>query len=174
MKKHSADKVEELKSMLKGHKDSAPHAHVKKHAEHGDATDKKKTEDLSAKLALAEETSKKNYDTLLRTVAEFENYKKRMDREMQGFAKYVHEPLIGDLVNVIDDLERVESHIPEHASKESKAIGEGVKIVHKSLQKVFDKYGLKTVEAKKGMQFNPSFTKLWRMFLIRNINPAKY
>src|SRR5689334_16420917 len=45
-------------------------------------------------------------DKYIRLVAEFDNARKRMDREKQEFVKYANEGLIIDFLNVLDDLER--------------------------------------------------------------------
>ena len=103
----------------------------------------------------AEEEAKKHYDQLLRVMAEFDNYKKRIARENEELLKYAQEPLLGELAGIIDDLDRVESHMPENATPEAKAIGDGVALVHKNLQKILDKYGLKAVETE-GKKFDPA------------------
>ena len=45
-------------------------------------------------------------DRVLRVLAEFENYKKRMNRQMEEYRKYANEALLKELLSVVDNLER--------------------------------------------------------------------
>ena len=54
---------------------------------------------------LKEELEKKN-DILLRTAAEFDNYKKRTERERAGIAEYARAGIIKKLLPIIDNIER--------------------------------------------------------------------
>ena len=146
------DKVSELKDLLKKKRETEKKiAERKDHVEnHKSAkprmSSNEENDKIIARLTKAEEEVKKHYDHLLRVIAEFENYKKRVSKENEEFAKFVHEPLLNDLVSIIDDFERVENHVDENDPPAAKAILDGVLMVHKGLQKVLDKYGLKQVE----------------------------
>ncbi|MBI5144949.1 MAG: nucleotide exchange factor GrpE, partial [Candidatus Omnitrophica bacterium] len=59
-------------------------------------------------LKLKEEQgkAKEYWDKLLRLQAEFENTRKRLEKEKQDFVKFANEGLILELLNILDDLER--------------------------------------------------------------------
>src|SRR3990167_6137406 len=52
------------------------------------------------------EKSKEYYDRLLRLQAEFDNNRKRLDKEKLDFVKFANEGIILELLNILDDLER--------------------------------------------------------------------
>ena len=60
---------------------------------------------LAERNKLQAELEKKN-DLLLRTAAEFDNYKKRTDREKTGIAEYARAGIIKKLLPIIDNVER--------------------------------------------------------------------
>src|SRR5262249_43606676 len=67
-------------------------------------------EQLRQKLQEADETARANYDRFLRERAELENFRKRMQREKVEALRYACEPLIRDLLPVVDNLERAAAH----------------------------------------------------------------
>jgi molecular chaperone GrpE len=112
--------------------------------------DKKKkdgTQELKDQLA-----SEK--DRVLRLSAEFENYKKRSQREINDFKKFANESIFRQLLSVVDNLERAISTAQEH-SEESKLF-EGVELTHKEIIKLFETFNVKPVEAE-NEAFDPNF-----------------
>lgn len=93
-------------------------------------------------------------DRLLRLNAEFDNYKKRSSREMADFKKFANEMIFKDLLTVVDNLER--AIVSGEESTETNPILEGVKLTHKEILKIFQKFNVKTVEAE-GKPFDPSY-----------------
>ena len=79
-------------------------------------------------------------DKYLRLQAEFENFRKRMEREKADFLKYSMENFFKELLPVIDNFELA----LESAKKASDLEGfsEGVKLIHKQLQDILQKEGL--------------------------------
>jgi molecular chaperone GrpE len=104
-------------------------------------------EELSDQLRAAEEEARGHYDKLLRVMAEFENFKKRMQREHEDLARFANEKLLADLLPALDDLDRVLDHIPIDASEEVRTIASGIEIVRKALTATLAKYGLQEVAA---------------------------
>lgn len=106
--------------------------------------------------ALREKAAKADeyYDRWLRTAADFENYKKRAERERNDILKYAHEEIMSDLIVVLDNFERALK--AAEASADSKQVIDGVKLIRKQLLAVLQKYGLRPVEAI-GKPFNPEF-----------------
>ena len=89
-------------------------------------------------------------DRLLRLAADFENYKKRAARERQEYVALANERLIGELLPILDDLERALAAAEEHQEAQ---LEEGVRLVHRSLAGLLERHGVKPIET--GGQFDP-------------------
>jgi len=90
-------------------------------------------------------------DKYLRLYAEFENYKKRVNKDKEELVKYGNENLLYDLLPVIDNLEMA----LQHASNDvSSGLVQGVEITLKELRKTLEKFGLAPIEAH-GKPFDP-------------------
>ncbi len=90
-------------------------------------------------------------DQLLRTFAEFENYKRRNEQEKTNLIKFGGESIIKDLLSIVDDFERSLSAAEKTSDPE--AIKEGIRLVHTNLQKMLEMRGVKSVEST-GKKFN--------------------
>ncbi len=109
---------------------------------------------LENKFIKAEEDVKLSHDRLLRATAEFDNYKKRSERELSEFRKFANERLIKDLLPVMDNLERaIESSTEDTANS---GIIEGVKMTLAEIYKVLESFNLKCLESE-GKEFDPNF-----------------
>lgn len=93
-------------------------------------------------------------DRALRLSAEFENYKKRTQREINDFKKFANESIFRQLLSVVDNLERAISAAQENS--EESALFEGVKLTHKDIIKLFETFNVKPVEAE-NKPFDPNF-----------------
>jgi molecular chaperone GrpE len=93
-------------------------------------------------------------DKYLRLYAEFENYKRRVQKDREELLKYGVEPLIVELLTVIDNLEMALEHAGNEASLES--LKEGVDLTLKELRKILNKHGVSEIEAV-GKPFDPEF-----------------
>ncbi len=89
-------------------------------------------------------------DRLLRQRAEFENYRKQLDREKEEFSKCANEKLIIEMLNIADDLERA---VQEYKKKDPEA-AEGIELIHRNLMKILERYGVKHIESV-GKKFDP-------------------
>jgi molecular chaperone GrpE len=94
------------------------------------------------------------YDRLLRKTAEFDNYRKRTDRERQQLAEAAAADLIKDLLPLVDDLERALK--ADAGSDADAAIRRGVELIHKQLIETLRKRGVTPIEAL-GQDFDPHF-----------------
>jgi len=121
----------------------------------GKKTDSKGEQEMAAKLEAAEKEAGANYDRFLRISAEFENYKKRKDREATDFRKYAHEALVKELLPVVDNLERAVETSADHEDAVN-CILEGVDMTLKEILKVFEKFAVKAVDAV-GNPFDPTY-----------------
>lgn len=84
-------------------------------------------------------------DRFLRTAAEFENYKKRSEKERAMWIANAQSSLLQDLIEVVDDFDRA---FTLRSSDAQQALA-GFELIYKSLQKLLEKYGvseMKTVE----------------------------
>lgn len=93
-------------------------------------------------------------DQLMRIAADFENYKRRQDREKEELAKFAGQQLLTNLLPVIDNFERALQ--TETKAEELETFVEGVRMIHKQLIDVLKKSGAEPIEAV-GQPFNPEF-----------------
>jgi molecular chaperone GrpE len=94
------------------------------------------------------------YDLLLRKTAEFENYRKRTDRERQTLSESAAAHLIEELLPLVDDLERALKADP--GTEGADAYRRGVELIHKQLIEVLRKRGVRPIEAV-GADFDPYY-----------------
>ncbi|MEW6068568.1 MAG: nucleotide exchange factor GrpE [Nitrospirota bacterium] len=91
-------------------------------------------------------------DKYLRLYAEFENYKKRVNKDKEELVRYANESLLYDLLPVIDNLEMALKHSSDNISD---GLVQGVEITLKELIKTLEKFGLSVIEAN-GKPFDPA------------------
>jgi molecular chaperone GrpE len=91
-------------------------------------------------------------DRHLRLAAEFDNYRKRIERDRQTLVARLQVDLVSSLLDVIDDLERV-ADVGSGASAE--AVAEGVRLVEKKFLTILAAAGLEPVDAD-GEVFDPA------------------
>ncbi len=95
------------------------------------------------------------YDRLLRKQAEFENYKKRMDREKSEFMQFASSELMKELLNALDSFDlAIKNAAAESQGGENPRLG--FELIYKQLQDTLARFGLKPIEAK-GKKFDPNF-----------------
>jgi molecular chaperone GrpE len=92
------------------------------------------------------------YDRLLRTAADLENYRKRVERERADLLKFGQEEIMSDLIPVLDNFERALEAAGGAGDKAQ--LLEGVKLIRKQLLSVLRKYGLEQIESL-AQPFNP-------------------
>ena len=93
------------------------------------------------------------YDRLLRTSAEFDNYRKRIERERQQASESAAAGLISDLLPLIDDFERA---LRTDAGTGVEGYRQGVELIHKQLLELLRRRGVRPIEAL-GAEFDPHF-----------------
>jgi len=106
----------------------------------------------AAGLEAKEKELKETYDRLLRTTAEFENYKKRMAREMDEFRKYANQSLLRELLSIVDHIELALQAAGGAGSE--KTIADGLGLTLKELTRILEKFNVTPVEST-GQPFNP-------------------
>ena len=91
------------------------------------------------------------YDRLLRKTAEFENYRKRVDRERREMAQYAAGDVLEALLPIVDDLERA---LQAEAPAGAEIYRKGVELIYKQLQDLLVRRGVVPVETV-GKDFDP-------------------
>jgi len=109
--------------------------------------------DLQSKLESIEKEHKETYDRLLRVKADFENYKKRMAREMEDFRKYANQSLLKEVLSVVDHIE-LAIQAANSASGADQKMVEGLNLTLKELLRILEKFNVKPIDAA-GQPFNP-------------------
>ena len=109
-------------------------------------------ETLEARLEAKEKEAQDNYDRFLRLSAEFENFKKRMEKEKNDAYKFGTENLIKELLPVLDNLERAIDH---GEAKDPQGLLEGVDMTLKGFLTALEKIGVSPVDAS-GKEFDPN------------------
>ena len=94
-------------------------------------------------------------DKYVRLLAEFENVRKRTERERQEFVKYANEELLEQFLGILDDLERsVEAAKTKHQDYD--AFLKGIELVMARVYELLRKHHIKPINAA-GKKFDPHF-----------------
>ena len=92
-------------------------------------------------------------DKYLRTLAEYENFRKRSEKEKAQMFELGAKSIIEQLLPVVDNFERALEHIPEEEKENSFA--KGVEGIYKQIQKMFSDCDIQAIEAV-GQKFDPA------------------
>ena len=87
----------------------------------------------------------------LRLMADFQNYKRRTEKEKGDIYAFANEKIVSELLNVIDNFERALD-----AGDSGDSFVEGMNLIFKQLQGVLEKAGVVEIEAL-GKDFDPNF-----------------
>src|SRR5579862_2279659 len=90
------------------------------------------------------------YDRLLRKQADFDNYKKRVERERSEFVQFASAELMKELLNALDSFDLA----IRKASVDARTL-QGFELIYKQLLDTMARFGLKPIEAK-GQKFDPN------------------
>ena len=93
-------------------------------------------------------------DRVKRQMAEFENFRKRTDKEKAMMFETGAKSVIEKILPVVDNFERGLATIPE--DDENSAFANGMKMIYKQMMDELDKLGVKPIEAV-GQEFDPNF-----------------
>jgi molecular chaperone GrpE len=99
--------------------------------------------------------AKEYWDRLLRLQADFENTRKRLDRDKQEFMRFANEGIILELLNVLDDLERT-VELAQSKHEDLPTFLKGVEMVLAHLYEMLKENGIKPIEAV-GKIFDPNY-----------------
>lgn len=93
-------------------------------------------------------------DRFLRVSAEFENYKKRRQRESQDLLRFAHESLIRDLLPVMDSFER--AILSSEGTRDYNAFHDGILLILQQLHEVLNNAGVERISPE-GELFDPNW-----------------
>lgn len=105
-------------------------------------------------LESARKEASEKHDQYLRVMAEFENFKKRVQKESAESRRYANEELLKAMLPVLDNLERALEH--GNSNVEDDPMVEGLRMVQKQFLETLEKFGVSQVEAL-GKPFDPNF-----------------
>ncbi|MFH1355055.1 MAG: nucleotide exchange factor GrpE [Candidatus Omnitrophota bacterium] len=108
-------------------------------------------------LKLKEEADRAQADRekILRLQADFENIRKRMEKEKQEFIKFANEGIVLELLNILDDLERA-AELTHTEHQDLSAFLKGVEMILAHLYEMLKEHGVKPIESE-GKIFDPHF-----------------
>lgn len=92
-------------------------------------------------------------DKYLRLYAEFENYKKKVQKDREDLIKYSNESLLYELLPALDNLEMALRH---SAEANSESLIKGVENTFREFSRILEKFGLKSIDAL-GKPFDPTY-----------------
>jgi len=107
-------------------------------------------DELARLKAEVEETQQR----FVRAQADFDNFRRRTQKEKEELAKYASMKLVTELVPVIDNFERAMATVPE--GTESESFSKGIQMIFRQLETVLNNEGLTAMDTV-GQPFNPEF-----------------
>jgi molecular chaperone GrpE len=104
----------------------------------------------------------------LRLMADFQNYKRRVEKEKSDIYAFANEKIVLELLDVIDNFERALAHQGE----EGNVISDGMNMIYKQLKTVLEKSGLQEIDAL-GQEFDPNLHNAVMMEESEEYEPGK-
>ena len=111
----------------------------------------KRVDDAEAKAKEMEAKAAQNLDGWQRAVAEFQNYKKRMDRDRESDKAIMKGDLIKRVLPVLDDLQRAVKNRPE-----GDPWADGIELITRKFESILKAEGVTRIDAE-GQPFDPSY-----------------
>jgi molecular chaperone GrpE len=108
---------------------------------------------LMQRVQEQEQIAADNHEKFLRTLADFDNYRKRTRQEMEDASRFANQKLLTDLLPVLDNFERALQHSEGNGGE---AVREGVLLTQKQLYDTLAKHGVEPIEAV-GKRFDPQY-----------------
>jgi molecular chaperone GrpE len=127
-----------------------------------DTTENRRAKTAAGEDAAVGEENRQLKDRYMRTLADFENYRKRADREKTEFFKYALGEVLKDLIPLLDNFDRA----LEHAG-EGDDFHKGVALIYKQMWDVLKRHGLRPIE-QSGVPFDPKIHEA----VVREENPS--
>ena len=114
-------------------------------AESEDSSEAEALANLKAEYEAYKAESEEQHDQMLRTIAEFDNSRKRTEREKEESLKYALESFVKELIPTLDSVERAIHSTAE--SHDFDALAEGVEMIYKGILSTLEKRGVIPIDA---------------------------
>ncbi|SET61671.1 molecular chaperone GrpE [Oceanobacillus limi] len=108
---------------------------------------------LKGEIERLQKEKEEIYNRMLRNQAEFDNFKKRTQREKEADRKYKSQDLVNELLPAIDNFERA---LQTETTEENKNLVEGITMVYKQLTDALQSQGVEVIETV-GKEFDPTY-----------------
>ena len=105
-----------------------------------------------AEAARTEKERDELRDQLLRKIAEFENYRKRTEREKEQLLLYATERMFSKLVEVLDDLQAALE--AGRRSEDYTSMLSGLELIYNKAHRIYEEHGVKPLHAEEGSPFS--------------------
>lgn len=122
--------------------------------EHREETEAQPAPSCEEELAAARAAAEKNRDLYLRSQADLENYRKRVQREKEDLSRFANEAILREILPPIDNLERALAHAGSEQSNDG--LMQGLELTLGQFKKVLEKFGVTPIKAV-GEPFSPAF-----------------
>jgi molecular chaperone GrpE len=106
----------------------------------------------ASELAILKQSLDASKDRELRLRADFDNFRKRMEKEKADARRWGKEEIVGSLVSLLDVLEQAES--AAHKSHDMKSVVIGLDMLYKEFKKLLKDEGLEEIPADPGAAFD--------------------
>lgn len=109
-----------------------------------DQPDRSAQEEPAEALARLQRERDELYERLLRKTAEFENYRKRVDKERRELAEWAAADILQELLGIMDDFERALAAEPPAEAQSYRA---GLELIHRQMSELLRKRGVTPIDA---------------------------
>jgi molecular chaperone GrpE len=116
-------------------------------------TDDMSIDELKSKLAVAEQKAEDSYQKYLRAQADFDNFRRRTQKEKENQAKYASLSVIEQLLPALDNFERALT--ASKGAQDAESLAKGVEMVLRQMEQVLGAEGLETIPTV-GEAFDPT------------------
>lgn len=118
------------------------------------STDSEELSEEQNELEKLKDELSESKDKYLRLYSEFDNFRRRTAKEKLDMVQTANEDLMSELLPVIDDFDRAMKTFEEKDS-DIKAVKDGIQLIYNKFNKALERKGLKVMEGKEGMDFDP-------------------
>ncbi|OZU89919.1 nucleotide exchange factor GrpE [Virgibacillus indicus] len=118
----------------------------------GNSGEDDEAEALQKDIQSLQQEKEETYQRMLRLQAEFDNFKKRSQKEKEADRKYKSQDLVNELLPVMDNFERA---LKIEVTEATSSLIDGITMVYKQLQDALKSQGVEVIEAE-GKEFDPN------------------
>ncbi|WP_425440914.1 nucleotide exchange factor GrpE [Sediminibacillus halophilus] len=126
---------------------------VEETEEDSDSNNEEKDQQAAQEIEAIKKEKEDVYQRLLRLQAEYDNFRKRTQKEKEADLKYKSQSLVSELLPVVDNFERALDTVPEDES--AAGFVDGIKMVYRQLRDALEKEGVEEIKTE-GETFDPN------------------